>query len=136
QGLFILVLGAVVFGVHWGDILAAGILVLVFALVATGAALIIGTMARTEEQTGAIGPPIGIALGMLGGCMWPLVIVPPVMRAVGHATPHAWAMDGFISLVARDGHLRNVAPDLLALGSFAALFLVAGTWRLRRAVFH
>ena len=136
QGLFILVLGAVVFGVHWGDILAAGILVLVFALVATGAALIIGTMARTEEQTGAIGPPIGIALGMLGGCMWPLVIVPPVMRAVGHGTPHAWAMDGFITLVARDGHLRNIGPDLLAMALFAVLLLSAGTWRLRRAIFR
>ena len=136
QGLFILVVGAVVFGVNWGDLIAAGVLIVGFALVATGASLLIGTAAGTEEQTIALGPPIGIALGMLGGCMWPLVIVPPVMRAVGHATPHAWAMDGFISLVARDGHLRNVAPDLLALGSSAALFLVAGTWRLRRAVFH
>ena len=136
QGLFILVVGVVVFGVNWGDLVAAGVLIVAFALVATGASLLIGTAAGTEEQTIALGPPIGIALGMLGGCMWPLVIVPPVMRTVGHATPHAWAMDGFISLVARHGHLRSIAPDLLALGAFAALFLVAGTWRLRRAVFH
>jgi ABC-2 type transport system permease protein len=134
QGLFILVLGALVFGVDWGDLLAAGVLILVFALMATGAALIIGTVARTEEQAGTVGPPIGIALGMLGGCMWPLVIVPPVMRTIGHGTPHAWAMDGFIALVARGAHLRQVAPDLLALAAFAALFLAVGTWRLRRSI--
>ena len=136
QGLFILAVGAVVFGVDWGDLAAAGVLILAFALVATGASLLIGTAAGTEEQTIALGPPIGIALGMLGGCMWPLVIVPPVMRAVGHATPHAWAMDGFISLVARDGHLGDIAPDLVALVAFAALFLAAGTWRLQRAIFR
>ena len=134
QGLFILVLGRVVFGVQWGDPLAAGLLVLVFAFVATGAALLIGTIVRTEEQAGAVGPPVGIALGMLGGCMWPLVIVPPIMRTIGHATPHAWAMDGFIELVARGGHLRAIAPDLLALGVFAVAFLAAGTWRLRRTI--
>src|SRR5205814_2500133 len=62
QGVFILVLGRVVFGVQWGDPLAAGLLVLVFAFVATGAALLIGTIVRTEEQAGAVGPPVGIAL--------------------------------------------------------------------------
>ena len=67
--------------------------------------------------------------------MWPLLIVPPVMRAIGHGTPHAWAMDGFISLVARQGHLRNIAPDLLAMAAFAVVFLAAGTWRLRRSIF-
>jgi ABC-2 type transport system permease protein len=136
QGAFILVVGALVFGVDWGDLVAAGVLILVFALVATGGALIIGTMARTEEQAGSLGPPIGIALGMLGGCMWPLVIVPPVMRAIGHGTPHAWAMDGFIDLIARDGHLRAIAPDILAMAVFAVVLLTAGTWRLRRSIYR
>ena len=134
QALFILLVGRVVFGVQWGDPLAAGFLVVAFSLVATGAGLVIGTVVRTEEQAGAVGPPVGIALGMLGGCMWPLVIVPPVMRLIGHATPHAWAMDGFIDLVARGGHVADVAPDILALAIFALLFLTVGVWRLRRSI--
>jgi len=135
QGVFILALGRVVFGVQWGDPLAAALLVLVFALAATGAALLMGTIARTEDQAGAIGPAVGIALGMLGGCMWPLVIVPPVMRAIGHGTPHAWAMDGFIALISRNAHIGDVAGDLLALAVFAALLLAAGAWRLRRTAY-
>ena len=135
QGVFILALGRLLFGVEWGDALAAALLVLVFAMASTGAALLMGTLARTEDQAGAMGPAIGIALGMLGGCMWPLVIVPPVMRAVGHGTPHAWAMDGFIALVARNAHVGDVLGDLLALGVFAALLLAAGAWRLRRTAY-
>ena len=98
-------------------------------------ALLMGTLARTEEQAGAMGPAIGIALGMLGGCMWPLVIVPPVMRAVGHGTPQAWAMDGFIALIARNAHVGDVAGSLLALAAFAILLLAAGAWRLRRTAY-
>jgi len=135
QGVFILVLGRVVFGVNWGDLVAAGVLIVAFSLVATGAALVIGTSSRTAEQAGAIAPPIGIALGMLGGCMWPLVIVPPVMRAIGHATPHAWAMDGFIELIARGGHTSDIVREVFVLAAFAVVLLVAGTRRLRRSIF-
>jgi ABC-2 type transport system permease protein len=52
-----------------------------------------GTVFRTSEQATAIGPAVGTAFGMLGGCMWPLEIVPQPVRLVGHATPHAWAVD-------------------------------------------
>jgi ABC-2 type transport system permease protein len=135
QGVFIVALGALLFGIQWGDPLAAGLLILVFALVSTGAALLMGTWARTEDQTSAIGPAIGIGLGMLGGCMWPLVIVPPVMRTIGHGTPQAWAMDGFIALIARNAHVGDVAGKLLALSVFAVLLLGVGAWRLRRTAY-
>jgi ABC-2 type transport system permease protein len=91
-----------------------------------------GTIARTEEQAGTIGPAVGIALGMLGGCMWPLFIVPPIMQTIGHATPHAWAMDGFIALIARRAGVADIVGSLLALVVFAALLLTIGAWGVRR----
>ncbi|TML57303.1 MAG: ABC transporter permease [Actinobacteria bacterium] len=132
QGTFILLLGRVVFGVNWGDKLSAASIVLVFAVVSTGAALVVGTLARTEEQTSALGPPIGIGLGMLGGCMWPISIVPHALRVLGHIGPQAWAMDGFITIIGRGGHLGDVAPNLLALAGFAVVLVPLGAWRLRR----
>ena len=132
EGLFIVVLGRLVFDVDWGNGLAAAVLVLVFALVSTGAALLMGTLARTEDQAGSMGPAIGIALGMLGGCMWPLFIVPPIMQTIGHGTPHAWAMDGFIVLIAKRGGLTDIAGNVLALGVFAAILLTIGAWGVRR----
>ncbi|MGH4030404.1 hypothetical protein ACQB60_15850 [Actinomycetota bacterium Odt1-20B] len=48
-----------------------------------------GALFRTPEQLHAIGPAVGIGLGMLGGCAWPLIIVPRWLRAVGHAVPYA-----------------------------------------------
>jgi ABC-2 type transport system permease protein len=134
EGVFLLTVGRLVFGVTWGDPTAAAAIVVMFSVVATGAALLIGAAARTFEQASSLGPPIGIALGMLGGCMWPLQIVPPVLRTVGHVTPQAWAMDGFIELIGRRGNLASIAPDLLVLAGFAVVLVPTAAWRLRRAL--
>jgi linearmycin/streptolysin S transport system permease protein len=131
QGLIIFLVGWLVFGVDWGDPPAALLLLVTFALVATGVGLLLGSVLRNAEQATSIGPPVGIALGMLGGCMWPLAIVPAPMRAVGHLFPQAWAMDGFIALIARNAGLTGITRQLAVL---AAVLLALATWRLRKAL--
>ena len=132
QSLLIIVIGAAVFGVDWGDPLAAAALVIVWVLVGTGAGMLAGTVFRTPEQASAIGPALGIGLGMLGGAMWPLEIVTPVMRAIGHGTPHAWAVDGWIEVLSRGGGLLDIGPQLAVLAGFAAVLLALASIRLRR----
>jgi ABC-2 type transport system permease protein len=123
-----------VFGADWGDPPAALLLMTVFALVGTGAGMLFGSLLRTPEQATSIGPPVGIALGMLGGCMWPLAIVPAPMRLAGHLFPHAWAMDAFIDLISKGAGLAGIAGKLAVLAGFAAVLLALATWRLRRAL--
>ncbi len=134
QALLIVLVGAMVFGVSWGDPLAASVLVVLWALVAAGAGVLSGTLFRTPEQAGAIGPPVGIVLGMLGGCMWPLSIVSGFMRQVGHLTPQAWAVDGWTDLMSRNGTLVSVGPELAVLAGFAAGLILLSTVRLRRVL--
>lgn len=134
QSLLIVSIGAVVFGVHWGDPLGAAALLGTWALVGTGAGVLSGTLFRTPEQASSIGPSLGIAFGMLGGCMWPLEIVPATMRSIGHLVPHGWAVDAWTALLSRDASLADIAGDLAVLLSFAAALLVVATTRLRRAV--
>ena len=134
QGLIIFLVGWLLFGVDWGDPPAALLLVVTFALVGTGVGMLLGAVLRNAEQATSIGPPVGIALGMLGGCMWPLAIVPEPMRAVGHLFPHAWAMDAFIALIAKGESVAGIAPQLAVLAGFAAALLALATWRLRRTL--
>jgi linearmycin/streptolysin S transport system permease protein len=131
QSALIVAIGSLVFGVSWGDPLAALALVVVWALVGTGAGVLSGTLFRTPEQAGSIGPTVGIAFGMLGGCMWPLAIVPSTLRAVGHVVPQSWAVDSWTELLSRGGHLADIAPRLGVLLGFAAALLLASVWRLR-----
>lgn len=129
QSAVIVVVGAVFFGVDWGDPLAAATLILLFAVVSTATGLLVGATVSDAEQAQAIATPVAIGMGMLGGCMWPLAIVPDVMRTIGHVTPHAWAVDAWIELVYDDGGFVDVLPQLAVLAGFA---VVLGTLAVRR----
>ena len=131
QSVLIVGVGSLVFGVSWGDPVAATALVVLWALVGTGAGVLAGSLFRTPEQATAIGVSAGMAAGMLGGCMWPLEIVGDTMRTVGHAMPHAWAVDAWVELLSRGGGLGDIAGQLAVLAGFAAVLLTAATLRLR-----
>jgi ABC-2 type transport system permease protein len=133
QGAFIVVVAALLFGVDWGDPLAASVLIVAFALVSTGAAMLFGAILKNEQQAGAL-VPLGLALAALGGCMVPLEVFSPTMRTIAHLTPHAWAIEGFTELIRRDAGLADILPQIVALLGFAAVLLSLASWRLRRAI--
>ncbi len=132
QGLFIVLLSAFVFGVEWGDPFAAGLLIVAFALVGTGAAMVVGAFANNPDQAGTLGVFAGMALGALGGAMVPIEIFGEPMRTIAHATPHAWAIDGFRSLLFDRATIAQILPQIGVLGAMAAGLLAIATWRLRR----
>jgi ABC-2 type transport system permease protein len=134
QSAVIVVIGGVVFGVDWGDPVGATLVVLLFALVATAVGLLVGSIVTNVDQAQSVGAPIAIAMGMLGGCMWPLVIVPEAMRVLGHITPHAWAMDAWIKLVFDGEGAGAILPQLAVLAGFAVVLGVAAARRLRTAL--
>jgi len=134
QALLIVLVGAVMFGVSWGNPLAAAALIGMWALVGTGAGMASGTLFRTPEQATAIGPAVGIAFGMLGGCMWPLEIVPESVRLLGHVTPHAWAVDGWVTVLSRGGGLVDILGYLAILAGYAVALFAFASLRLGRSL--
>jgi len=134
QSALILGIGGLVFGVAWGDPLGVALLVVLFAVVSTAVGLLVGSTVSDPDQAQAAGVPIAIALGMLGGCMWPLEIVPPVMRMIGHVAPHAWAMDGWIALIFDREGVGGIAVELAILAAFAVVLGLFARRRLRRAL--
>ncbi len=134
QSLLIIGVGSLGFGVRWGNPLAAACLVVAWCLVGTGAGMLAGTMFKTPEQASSMAPAFGIVLGMLGGCMWPLEIVGPVMRTVGHFTPHAWAVDAWTGVISRGDHLLHILRPLAILLGAAALLIGIASARLRRVL--
>jgi ABC-2 type transport system permease protein len=130
----IIVFTAVMFGISWGNPFGVAVIVVAFALVSTAAGLLVGAMARSAEQATSFGPVIGIALGMLGGCMWPLEIVPNSVAAIGRLTPHAWAVESLVDLMGGAAGIGRIAVHAAVLLGFAALLLPLGAWRLRRSI--
>ena len=105
-----------------------------FALVAAGAAMLLGSMARTADQAASLGVFLGLALGALGGCMIPLQIMPATMQSIARLIPHSWALTGLQSLIAEGGGIASVATNLAVLAGFAVVLMALASWRLRRAI--
>ena len=134
QGLVIMIGAAVLFGVSWGNPIAAGLVMLMFASVAGGAGMVLGAAATNTQQSTAVGLLLGLGLSALGGSMMPLEFYSPTLLTVAHLTPHAWAADAFATLVRHDGTVLDILPELGVLAAFATALFVAGSWALRRRI--
>lgn len=132
QSALIVLIGSLVFGVSWGNPLAALLLLVLWCLVGAGAGMAAGTLFRTPEQASAIGPVVGITFAMLGGCMWPLSIVSPTMRTIGHVTPQAWAVDAWTKLLSSHGTIITIWRQLAVLALFALGSFAIAAARSRR----
>ena len=133
QGVFIILAASLLFGVRWGDPLAASALLTAFALVSTGAAMLFGAVLSNEQQAGAL-TPVGLGLAALGGCMVPLEIFSPTMQTIAHITPHAWAVEGFTELIRTDAGITEIALQIAVLLGFAVVLLGLASWRLHRTI--
>jgi ABC-2 type transport system permease protein len=56
------------------------------------------------------------------------------MRTIAHATPHAWAIEGFTELIRRDAGVGAILPQLGVLAVYAAGLLSVASWRLGKAI--
>ena len=134
QGVYIMVGTLLIFGVNWGDPLGAIAVLVMFAMVGAGAAMLMGSIFHNDQQAGGLVVLISLGLGALGGSMVPIEIFPEGIKTLAKFTPHSWAIDAFAELVRRDGTIVDILPQLGVLAGFAAIFLLLATWRLRRVL--
>jgi ABC-2 type transport system permease protein len=134
QGIFIVLVSALLFNVQWGDLPGATLVVVLFALIGTGTAMIVGVFARTPDQAGSIGVVAGLILGAIGGAMVPAEIFGEPMATLSLLTPHAWAIDALRDLAFRGAGVAEILAQLAVLAAFAVGLVVVGTWGMRRSL--
>lgn len=131
QGLYIMVLTLIIFGVDWGDPLGAFLILVAFSAVGAGAGMLLGSTFSNDQQAGGIGVVLALGMAALGGAMYPLELFGPTMQRIAHFTPHAWALDAFAVLVREDGTTADILLELGVLVLYAAVLLTLAAWRLR-----
>jgi ABC-2 type transport system permease protein len=134
QGVYIMILTLIVFGVDWGDPLGAIALLVGLSAVGAGAGMLMGATFSNDQQAGGVGVVIALGMAALGGAMLPLELFSPTMQRIAHITPHAWALDGFAELVRRGGGVVDILPELGVLAAYAVVLFALASWRLRVAI--
>lgn len=77
-------------------------------------------------------PIVTVVFGMLGGCFWPIWLMPAFMQKLAMITPHYWANDA-MTLIQKGQSLLIQRTDLLALTGFLLVFASLGLFALRRS---
>jgi ABC-type Na+ efflux pump permease subunit len=99
------------------------------ALCIAALGLLIGVLAKSEEQAIIFSLVPMFALAGLGGAWAPLEVTGPTFQAIGHLSPVAWAMDGFKNVAVRGLGIESVLLPASALVGYAVLFFALAAWR-------
>jgi ABC-2 type transport system permease protein len=130
QFLLLILFESMVFKVGYLRMPAATLLVAVSAaLCIAGLGLLIGILARSEEQAVIFSLIPMFILAGLGGAWVSLEVTGAAFQAIGHLSPIAWALDGFKNVIVRGLGVESVLLPAAALIGYAILFFGLATWR-------
>ncbi len=133
----VIVLGAfgiLAFGMDLGLSPAASLFVaLLMVLVSSAFGIMLASLVRTERAAVPAAILTALVAAPLGGCWWPLFVVPDWMQSLALVTPHGWANTAFNRLMLFGGQFESVLSELLALAAFAGAFAAIALWRFRNA---
>jgi ABC-type multidrug transport system permease subunit len=116
-----LVLGQAALGVNVGDHLGAILLTLgVFAWVSGSFGVLVGFLVQAEEKVIGLCLLLALPMAALGGCWWPLELVPNTVRILAHLVPTGWAMDALHQLISFGGGWAQAREEVAVLVLFGA----------------
>jgi ABC-type multidrug transport system permease subunit len=131
QFALLLAFGQFILKIDYLRVPGATLLVAFCAALCIGAlGLLIGVVARSEEQATIFSLIPMFVLSGLGGAWVPLEVTGATFQALGHLSPVAWAMDGFKNISLRGLGIESVLIPSAALAGYAIIFLSLAAWRL------
>jgi ABC-2 type transport system permease protein len=93
--------------------------------------LLIGALAKTEEQVTVLALIPMFILAGLGGAWVPLEVMPAGFQGFARLTPLAWMMTGFQEIIIRGRGLEAVWLPAVVLLAYALVCFGLGVWRFR-----
>jgi len=115
-------------GITPGAVLLVSLLVIIMS---SSFGVMLATLVKTERSASSVGVLASLILAPLGGCWWPLFIVPSWMQFLAKFTPHGWATTAFNKLLIFGGDFKSVVPDMLVILGFAVLFATIAVLRFK-----
>jgi len=84
----------------------------------------LGTIAKTQEQSAPFGSTAVVILAAIGGVWVPVFAMPKVMQYISKASPMSWGLEAFYDVLLRNGSLLTILPQL---GYLFLFFIVTVT---------
>ncbi|OQX83912.1 MAG: hypothetical protein B6D63_05440 [Candidatus Latescibacteria bacterium 4484_7] len=131
QSIFFLAVGVFVFRIAIGNSPLGLALVIISFIFAVGAfSLFFGSLFKQMETVSSIAIITSLSMAALGGCWWPIEIVPRPLQVIAFLFPTGWAMNGFNKIISFGYGVGDVYVNALVLTAMGAFFLCVAQRRL------
>lgn len=87
-------------------------------LAAIGFGVLLGTFAKTQEQSAPFGATSVIILAALGGVWVPVFAMPELMQWFAKISPMNWGLEAFYDVLLRQGGFVEILPHIILLFLF------------------
>lgn len=84
-------------------------------LAAIGLGLLLGTIAKTQEQSAPFGATLVVILAALGGVWVPVFVMPKFMQTVSKISPMNWGLEAFYDVFLRNMSFAETLPEISLL---------------------
>jgi ABC-2 type transport system permease protein len=107
-----------------GNLMLMSVVALFSGLAAIGFGILLGTIAKTQEQSAPFGATAVIILAAIGGVWVPVFAMPKIMQVIAQSSPMNWGLEAFYDVLLRNASLLDLVPELSLLFLF---FIVTTT---------
>lgn len=107
-----------------GNLFLMTIVALFSGFAAIGFGILIGTVAKTQEQSAPFGATATIILAAIGGVWVPVFAMPKIMQVIAQSSPMNWGLEAFYDVLLRNATFWDLLPELFLLFLF---FIVTTT---------
>jgi ABC-2 type transport system permease protein len=95
-----------------GKLLLMSIVALFSGFAAIGFGTLLGTIAKTQEQSAPFGATATIILAAIGGVWVPVFLMPKVMQIIAQSSPMNWGLNAFYDVLLRNATFSAILPEL------------------------
>lgn len=128
QFAIVLVFSQVLFGIDLGSSsIGLAIIILASSLSMASLGILIAAFAKTEGQANGLAIVLVVAMAVVSGAMFPTISIPGLQNI----TPHYWAMQGFLNILARGQGAQGAFLPSGVLLTMSAVFFTLGAIRFR-----
>jgi ABC-2 type transport system permease protein len=136
QVVVLFTVGGVVFKIPMGHSpLSLVVLTLVVTLTAASLGMMVAALARTAKQAESMGTIMGLVLAGLGGAFpsggTMATRAEGPMAIVARLTPQGNSLEAFHTIMAENGTLAQVLPEIGILLGMSAVFFIVAWWRFK-----
>lgn len=107
-----------------GNLFLMSVVALFSGFAAIGFGILLGTVAKTQEQSAPFGATATIILAAVGGVWVPVFAMPKIMQIIAKSSPMNWGLEAFYDVLLRNATFWDLVPEL---GLLFLFFIVTTT---------